>query len=191
MISQCKAVNLSGLTSLSDVAAKNLSGSQGDFGGKNRPCLGSFLSKIQGPVDRSVPPFVSLALKTLHAPWANPSKPYFYIEDGQLLFDDSFRHTSDFKGGDLKTLARTTAKYCRVVQLAVLARKRWHSRRKTQRRETATAGELGLDTGIYEAPKGQEWNDAWEITERLLVKMNEEVTDSNKDFFVVTLSNAI
>jgi len=51
--------------------------SERDFRARNRPCLGSFLSKVQGPVDQSVPPFVSLALKTLHAPWANPGEPGF------------------------------------------------------------------------------------------------------------------
>ena len=44
---------------------------------QNRPCLGSWLSKIQGPVDGSVPPFVSLMEKTLHVPWTSPGEPGF------------------------------------------------------------------------------------------------------------------
>ena len=39
------------------------------------PCVGSFLSKIHGPVDQSVPPFVGLSPNTRHVPWGNPGEP--------------------------------------------------------------------------------------------------------------------
>src|SRR6516165_7112376 len=35
-----------------------------------RPSLGSVLSKVQGPVDPSVPAFVGLAKRTAHVPWS-------------------------------------------------------------------------------------------------------------------------
>lgn len=35
------------------------------------PCLGSVLSKLYGPVDRAVPPFVGLAPKMGHVPWSD------------------------------------------------------------------------------------------------------------------------
>jgi hypothetical protein len=41
------------------------------------PSLGSVLSKIQGPVDRSVPPFVGLAPKMGEMRWADAGKPGF------------------------------------------------------------------------------------------------------------------
>ena len=41
------------------------------------PSLGSLLSKVQGPVDRAVPPFVGLTTKTRHAPYSNPGLPGF------------------------------------------------------------------------------------------------------------------
>ncbi len=50
---------------------------EAEFRQRNLPCLGSFLSKLNGPVDRSVPPFVSLSLKTKHLPWASPGEPGF------------------------------------------------------------------------------------------------------------------
>jgi hypothetical protein len=49
-------------------------------GGKRQsghPSLGAFLSKLQGPVDRAVPPFVGLTTKTRHAPYSNPGVPGF------------------------------------------------------------------------------------------------------------------
>lgn len=41
------------------------------------PCLGSVSSRLQGPVDPSVPPFVSLTHPTGHAPWGNAGEPGF------------------------------------------------------------------------------------------------------------------
>jgi hypothetical protein len=40
-----------------------------------RPSLGAVVSRLQGPVDPAVPPFVGLSPKTLHAPWGNPGVP--------------------------------------------------------------------------------------------------------------------
>ena len=37
-----------------------------------RPCIGAVASKMFGPVDRAVPPFVGLAAKTQHVPWSDP-----------------------------------------------------------------------------------------------------------------------
>jgi len=37
--------------------------------------VGSYLSRIRGPVDAAVPPFVGLSPKTSHQPWGNPGEP--------------------------------------------------------------------------------------------------------------------
>src|SRR5277367_6638009 len=42
-----------------------------------RPSIGSVLSRVQGPVDPSVPPFVGLAAPAEHAPWSDPGAPGF------------------------------------------------------------------------------------------------------------------
>ena len=41
------------------------------------PCLGSVLSKLYGPVDKSVPPFVGLSPKMGHMDWADNGSPGF------------------------------------------------------------------------------------------------------------------
>jgi hypothetical protein len=43
----------------------------------NHPSLGSVVSRLQGPVDQAVPPFVGLTIKTKHAPYSNPGLPGF------------------------------------------------------------------------------------------------------------------
>jgi hypothetical protein len=42
-----------------------------------RPSVGSILSRLQGPVDPSVPPFVGLAAPTQHRPWSDPGQVGF------------------------------------------------------------------------------------------------------------------
>jgi hypothetical protein len=42
-----------------------------------RPSIGAVLSKLQGPVDPSVPPFVGLAAPTKHVPWSDSGRTGF------------------------------------------------------------------------------------------------------------------
>jgi Protein of unknown function (DUF1501) len=42
-----------------------------------RPSLGAVVSKLQGPVDLAVPPFVGLAERTAHVPWSDSGQPGF------------------------------------------------------------------------------------------------------------------
>ncbi len=41
------------------------------------PCLGSVLSRLQGPVDRSMPTFIGLSPKMGHTPWSDNGAPGF------------------------------------------------------------------------------------------------------------------
>lgn len=42
-----------------------------------RPSIGAAVTKLEGPVDPSVPPFVGLAQATQHRPWSDPGGPGF------------------------------------------------------------------------------------------------------------------
>ena len=55
----------------------------------------------------------------------------------------------------------------------------------------AQADELGVDNLIYRAPSDAVWNEAWSVTEELLVEMRDEVQSKGAKFLVVTLSNGI
>jgi len=41
------------------------------------PCLGSTVAKIQGPLNKAIPPFVGLSPKMGHMPWADNGQPGF------------------------------------------------------------------------------------------------------------------
>ena len=96
--------------------------SEKDFREKDRPCLGSFVSRIQGPADRSVPPFVSLALKTSHVPWANPGEPGFlgraygsFMPDGEGLVNMTLNEVTLDRLGDRKALLTGLDRFRRDV----------------------------------------------------------------------------
>src|SRR5262249_43769756 len=42
-----------------------------------RPSIGAAVSRVAGPVDPSMPPFIGLAARTQHAPWSDPGTPGF------------------------------------------------------------------------------------------------------------------
>jgi len=51
------------------------------------------------------------------------------------------------------------------------------------------ADELGTDNLVYLQPTNAVWNDAWQVTEQLVLRMRDDVTRSGAKFLVVTLSN--
>jgi hypothetical protein len=53
----------------------------------------------------------------------------------------------------------------------------------------ARSEELGTDNLVYLEPNNVVWNDAWRITERLIVEIRDEVTTHGARLVVVTLSN--
>jgi hypothetical protein len=67
----------------------------------NWPCLGSVVSKLQGPVAPTVPPFVSLSQQMSFTGWANPGEPGFlgvahkpFQPYGQVFEDMSLKDVS-------------------------------------------------------------------------------------------------
>jgi hypothetical protein len=76
-----------------------------------RPSIGSVASKVQGPVEPSVPPFVGLSPKTSHAPWGSTGDPGFlgptysaFKPDGPTLDNMKMRDLTLEKLGDRKKL---------------------------------------------------------------------------------------
>jgi hypothetical protein len=87
-----------------------------------RPCLGSVLSKLQGPVDRSVPPFVGLAPDMGHKPWANPGEPGFlgkahapFKPDGEAMKDMTLNGVSLDRLDDRKTVLTSLDRFRRAA----------------------------------------------------------------------------
>jgi hypothetical protein len=143
--------------------------------------------------------------------------PYFVYKDSQLTLDDSFKHSRSFlrrhtKLGRLGKWLRTRSRViAAVIQghrgLKVLLAS-WRAKRSkaapTDSPGAADQGatgrpgrsdlfarseELGTDNLVYLEPNNVVWNDAWRVTEGLIVQMRNEVAARGAKFVVVTLSN--
>jgi hypothetical protein len=76
-----------------------------------RPSIGAVLSKVLGPTDPSVPPFVGLAARTQHMPWSDPGTAGFlgaahaaFKPDGPGMANLRLRGTSVEKLADRRRL---------------------------------------------------------------------------------------
>lgn len=74
-------------------------------------CVGSAVSKLLGPIDAALPPFVGLAPKMGHMPWANPGEPGFlnkayapFKPDGEGMANMALNGVTLDRLGDRKTL---------------------------------------------------------------------------------------
>ncbi len=136
--------------------------------------------------------------------------PYFIYRDGQLTLDDSFKQSRGFQFSN-STLGRFAAWWrtnSRVVAAVVQAQRgfkvlmaSWRAKRAAKSAPAPTtnttdkpdlfsrADELGTDNLVYLQPTNAIWNDAWQVTEQLLLRMRDDVTRSGAKFLVVTLSN--
>lgn len=144
--------------------------------------------------------------------------PYFAYQGTQLTLDDSFKHSRGFlfsnsRIGRLGAWLRT---HSRVIQAitqghhgfkVLLAS--WRAKRSSDVQPASTppvnsgetgktpeksdlfarSEELGADNLIYLEPNNAVWNDAWHVTEGLIVQMHDEVAAGGAKFVVVTLSN--
>jgi hypothetical protein len=94
--------------------------------GENRdnfhPSLGAVLSKLRGPVERTIPPFVELIPKTAHMPYSNPGHPGFLgLAHGSVrpssdaMADMTLKDISLSRLGQRRKLLESVDRYRRVV----------------------------------------------------------------------------
>src|SRR5205085_10679212 len=86
------------------------------------PCVGSVLSRLDGPVDKAVSPFVSLSPKCALMPWGNPGESGFLgLEhsplqpEGPLMNDMTLSGITLERLADRKRLLESVDRYRRSV----------------------------------------------------------------------------
>jgi hypothetical protein len=128
----------------------------------------------------------------------DPIRPFFVLRDGELVLDNSFRDAPRFRRGRTWPwrAVQALSRHSRFVQLLYEVRHRRVAARESDRR-SAELRELDLreDTGLspllYRPPTLSSWKEAWEITEKILLRMQDDVESHGARLVVVTLSNAI
>jgi hypothetical protein len=135
--------------------------------------------------------------------------PYFIRRDGKLVLDDSFQSSRAFqlRQSRFSRLGRWIKDHSRLLQaineahhgLKILLAS-WRTQRNsapqpdvtpdTRKSNSATTNEeLGTDNLVYTQPANPTWEEAWRVTEDLILLMRDEVTAKGASFVVVTLSN--
>lgn len=138
--------------------------------------------------------------------------PYFVYQNNQLTLDDAFKRTRSFRWSQssISSLARALRVHSRVIQAGIqahrglkVATESWRvsggealppgSNKNPESAAKADlfsrSDELGPDNLVYLEPSNAVWNDAWRVTEGLMVAMRDEVRARGAKFVVVTLSN--
>src|SRR6266508_2428651 len=142
--------------------------------------------------------------------------PYFIYQNNQLKLDDSFKNSRTFRWrqSGISRCGRWLRDPSRVVQAIIQGHHgfktllaSWRARRSEkaqpqldptgQNREIlrdkpdllSRSEELGTDNLIYLEPANAVWNDAWSVTEDLILEFRNEVKNRGAKFVVVTLSN--
>ncbi len=125
----------------------------------------------------------------------NPNVPYFIYDNGELVLDESFRDAPSFRAKKSLSgnqLFMWLIDHSRIMQVINNARKIVKKRRAAANKDLNTQGqELGLDSTVYKQPTLPAWQEAWRVTEGLIVLMRDEVREKGADFLVVTLSGGI
>lgn len=130
--------------------------------------------------------------------------PYFVYREGKLTLDDSFKETRAFRmrQSALSRFGVWLQDHSRLIQAISSANrsfKYWLATRRAQgvaansgeTKPAAPIEEPGIENVVYRQPNDEVWNDAWRVTEELIVQMRDEVRARNTQFLVVTLSNGI
>jgi hypothetical protein len=127
---------------------------------------------------------------------ADPRKPFFVYRDGKLEQDMSFRNLAVHRAS-LTRLARLVAlltEYSRVLQLLHRVKNQVIGAMLFRQNPETIPGEgvdLGLDNLVLLKPSDPLWEEAWRVTEGLIVLMRDEVVQKGAGFLVVTLSIGI
>lgn len=119
-------------------------------------------------------------------------RPFFRLRNGDLVLDDSFRQLPDYKPRESFPwrFYRAFYNHSRTVQLLSKVKNNIARARNSDTERQSLIAERGLDKEVYFEPLTDEWREAWEITEKLIAKIHEEVVARGKRLVVVTLSNA-
>lgn len=123
------------------------------------------------------------------------ARPFFVEKDGALALDRSFIRTPAYRMKSSRSwrIIQAASDYSRTIQLLNRLKNRWQQRPAPvdPAADKAPGKEAGLDDAIYRAPESAQWQDAWNVTEGLILMMRDEVRARGARFVVATLSSGI
>lgn len=115
-------------------------------------------------------------------------RPFFNLRDGSLILDNSFltdREYLSFKSTFDKRKIFFGLRTFQLIRRLKFVLEQWHGGQVGAARGTNI--EAGLDDKVFLAPTTRAWKDAWQITERLIVEIRDEVVTGGGRFLVVSI----
>ena len=127
---------------------------------------------------------------------AREPKPYYELCDGHLVLDTSFRQSPFYLAASTKYeqhKARViNSSY--LLQLLKQAKMNWHLARQPRRTDPPEPGglrDMATSNNIYAPPQSEAEMEAWQVTERLIAEMAQEVTAKGADFALMTITTPL
>ena len=114
----------------------------------------------------------------------DPMRPYFVVRDGQLVLDDSFLVSPEWRRTQTWWWRTKNAAIAKLRTLQVI-----HEARNALLRNRLEAGEHEAERLIYQPPQDEIWTQAWDVTERMLRLLRDEVAARGARFELLILSN--
>jgi hypothetical protein len=127
----------------------------------------------------------------------NKLRPFFVLRDGTLELDDSFREAAQFQEYKRRGARFTALRKLRLYQLTQKLRAADRGVRHNApvavalaegRQDIPSLIEPGLDEHVLREPADPAWQEAWTITEKLIIAMHEEVRARGAHFVLTVLS---
>jgi len=118
----------------------------------------------------------------------NKLRPFFDIQDGNLVLDNSFLSNREYLSLKSNFDKRKILFDLRTFQLMRKIKsvfEQWESVQAGATRDNIV--EPGLDDSVFLAPKAKAWKEAWQITERLIVAIRDEVVAGGGRFLVLSI----
>jgi lysophospholipase L1-like esterase len=119
--------------------------------------------------------------------------PYFVFRGADLVLDSSFVSSTEYRSREVWTRRLlAVVQQSRLVQLVNRVRHLWV---KSERQRVNAAGvpgdEVGLRDEVQLPPTTPDWQEAWRVTEGLLVLMRDECRGKHTAFAILTLTRGI
>jgi hypothetical protein len=123
-------------------------------------------------------------------------RPFFVLDDGNLVLDTSFRELQGPLRRALLPAVATLSDRSWVVQnvLQVMKNLRASARFEQRSRSPDSAppsAEIGIDWEVLVPPREPAWEEAWAVTEALIATMANEIANQGAQLVVVVVSNPV
>jgi hypothetical protein len=121
--------------------------------------------------------------------------PYFVYQGNRLVLDDRLTREKWAKAQDKdswwRQFARWRFDHFRVIQVLTYVQRGFPTFWASQENKDGAHQEIGIYDNVYLPPTTEVWQEAWRVTEGLLLLMRDEIYQRGAKFYIVVLSNAI